>query len=291
MKIGIFTAALLLLLTAPVYTLADDVVYGSNADTGQFAELNGIKMYYETYGKGAPLLLIHGNGQNIASMNFQIEYFSRDYQVIVADSRAHGKTGKGDSVLNYVQMMEDYNALLNQLGVGPANVIGWSDGGIQALLMAISHPDKVNKLAVMGANLRPDSGAVYPWVSELLQPLSELVDQMIASGDTSDDWQLQRQMLDLLMTQPDISIESIQKIEAPVLVIAGDMDIISSGHTLEIFENLPNAHLAILPGQTHWAPATDSEGFNAIVAKFFSTPYSRPTSKEILEHELGVAEE
>ena len=152
MTIRVFTTILLLLvLTIPASSLAESDAYGSNADAGQFAELNGIKMYYETYGKGAPLLLIHGNGQNIASMNFQIEYFSRDYQVIVADSRAHGKTGKGDSVLNYVQMTEDYKALLDQLGVGPANVIGWSDGGIQALLLAISHPDKVNKLAVMGA--------------------------------------------------------------------------------------------------------------------------------------------
>ena len=183
-----------------------------------------------------------------------------------------------------------YNALLEQLDIKGAKVLGWSDGGIQALLLAIHHPDKVNKMAIMGANLRPDQTAVYPWVGELLQPLSDTVDEMIANKDTSDDWQHHRQLLDLLMTQPNIPVESLQQIKAPVLVMAGDKDIIRGEHTLEIFENLPNAHMAILPGQTHWAPATDPVAFNALVEKFFATPYSRPTSQQILASELNPPE-
>ena len=277
---------LFLFVFTPLSTLADTVAYGNNPEAGEYADVNGIKMYYETYGKGPPLLLIHGNGQSIAEMHFQVEYFSRDYQVIVGDSRAHGKTVAGPPPLNYVQMMEDYNALLEQMGIDAAYVFGWSDGGIMALLLAIQHPDKVGKIAVMGANLRPDESAINPWVGEMLQPMSDSVDEMIASGDTSDDWQLHRQMLDLLMNQPDISLASLQQIKVPVLVIAGDMDIIRAQHTLEIFSNLPNAHLAILPGQTHWAPATDPDGFNAVVGKFFKTPFTRPTSEEILRAEL-----
>ena len=278
---------LFVLMTAPLYTLADTIAFGSNAEAGQYAELNGIKMYYETYGSGDPVLVIHGNGQSIADMHFQIEHFAKTNKVIVADTRGHGKSGLGTDNLNYVQMMEDYNALLDQLGVTGANIIGWSDGGILALLLAIHHPDKVNKMATMGANLRPDESAIDPAIGEVLQPLGGMFDEMIASKDTSDDWQLQRQLFDLLMTQPDIPIESVQKIEAPVLVIAGDKDIIRTQHSLEIFENLPKAHLAILPGQTHWAPATDPEGFNALVGRFFDTEFTRPTSLEILIHELG----
>lgn len=277
---------LFIYLAAPVYAQPDTAAYGSNLEAGQYAELNGIKMYYETYGSGTPVLVIHGNDQSIADMQFQIAHFAKTNQVIVADTRGHGKSGLGTDHLNYVQMMEDYNTLLDQLGVTGANIIGWSDGGILALLLAIHHPDKVNKMATMGANLRPDDSAIDPAIGEILQPLGDMFDEMIASKDTSNNWQLQRQLFDLLMTQPNIPIESVQKIEAPVLVIAGDKDIIRARHSLEIFENLPRAHLAILPGQTHWAPATDHEGFNALVGKFFDTPYTRPTSLEILKHEL-----
>lgn len=286
---------LFLLLTVATLALAADIKsegipYGSNPQAGHFASINGIEMYYETYGNGDPLLVIHGNGQSIADMHFQVAHFSKNYKVIVTDSRGHGKSGMGEGKLTYIQMMEDYNALMEHLNIKGANVLGWSDGGIQALLLAIQHPDKVSKMAVMGANLRPDETAVNPWVGELLQPLSDTVDEMIANKDTSDDWQHHRQLLDLLMTQPDIPLESLQQIKTPVLVMAGDKDIIRSEHTLEIFENLPNAHMAILPGQTHWAPATDPVEFNALVERFFSTPYSRPTSQQILAAELNPPE-
>ena len=291
-----FFILLCLMLAASLHALAADnqpetIPYGSNPQASHHADVNGIKMYYETYGSGDPLLVIHGNGQSIVDMHFQIAYFAGNYQVIVADSRGHGKSGLGTDQLTYVQMMEDYNALLDQLGFAGVNIIGWSDGGILSLLLAIHHPDKVNKMAIMGANLHPGETAIYPWTFELLQPLSDTVDEMISNNDTSDNWALIRQHLDLLMTQPDISVESLHGIKAPVLVMAGDKDIIRTEHSLEIFENLPQAHLAILPGQTHWAPATDPDGFNALVEKFFDTPFMRPESREILAEELSPPEE
>ncbi len=287
---------LVLMLTVSFSISASDnqpepIPYGSNPQAGHHADVNSIKMYYETYGSGDPLLVIHGNGQGIADMHFQIAHFARNYQVIVADSRGHGKSGLGTDKLTYIQMMEDYDALLEKLSITGANVVGWSDGGILALLLAIHHPDKVNKMALMGANLRPDGTAVHSWASELLQPMSATVDEMISNKDTTQDWSLVRQHLDLLMTQPNIPLESLHEIKAPVLVMAGDKDIIRIEHSLEIFENLPQAHLAILPGQTHWAPATHPNGFNALVEKFFDTPFERPESREILAAELCLPEE
>lgn len=281
------TVACLLTLTTPLLAAEPvPVPYGDNAAAGQYALVNGIRMYYESYGGGEPVLVIHGNGETLASMHFQIAHFSAHQRVIAADSRGHGKSGLNTDHLTYLQMMEDYNALLEQLQLKSVNVIGWSDGGILGLLLAIHHPDKVGKLAIMGANLRPDQTAVNPWTAELLQPVSAHVDAMLASGDTSDNWALSRQLLDLLMTQPDIPVEDLGRIRTPVLVIAGDRDIIRNEHTLEIFEHLPQAHLAILPGQTHWAPMTDPDGFNALVARFFDTPYARPESRELLERAL-----
>jgi len=282
---------LLLLVLVSTATNAEDTPYGNNPEAGHYAELNGIKMYYETYGRGDPLVLIHGNGQSIVNMQFQIAYFAQNYRVIVADNRGHGKSGLGTDRLTYLQMEEDYNALLDQLGVTGAYVVGWSDGGILALLLAIKHPDKVRKMAIMGANLRPDQTAIEAWVPGLLQPMSDAIDQMIASNDRSEDWQHHRALMDLLMTQPNIPVASMHEIKVPVLVIAGDKDIIRATHTLEIFDNLPKAQLAILPGQTHWAPVMDPDGFNQLVGKFFATPFIRPTSREILEQELNPPEE
>jgi len=289
---NMFILLTLIFLTTGNY-LADatkTIPYGNNSEVGQFANINDIKMYYEIYGSGEPLLLIHGNGQNISEMHNQISYFSAKNKVIVVDSRGHGKSELGKGKLTYLQMMDDYNDLLAHINVKQVKVVGWSDGGIQALLLAIHHPDKVSMMAIMGANLRPGKSAVYDWVTPLLQPLSDTFEQMIKSGDTSDDWNHHKQLLDILMTQPNISVDSLQTIKSPVLVMAGDKDIIRGTHTLEIFDNLPKAHLAILPGQTHWAPATDPETFNGLVDNFFNTPYARPTSEEILTAALAPPE-
>ena len=107
------------------------------------------------------MLLIHGNGDDIAALGYQIKFFSEKYHVIAADSRGHGKSEMGPGRLAYEQMAEDANALLEKLGLKRVYVLGWSDGGIIGLLLAMNLPDKVAKLAIMGANVNP-RGA-YDW--------------------------------------------------------------------------------------------------------------------------------
>ncbi|PHZ85612.1 alpha/beta fold hydrolase [Paremcibacter congregatus] len=269
--------------SAPEEGPAGEISYGQNAAAGHYADINGIKFYYETYGDGAPLILIHGNGGSIASLAAQIAFFSRTYKVIVADSRGHGKSGLGDQPLTYSQMMEDWNVLLDFLNIQQASIFGWSDGGILGLLLAIDHPDKVAKMAIMGANLRPDDTAVHGWVKPILAQAEQDVEAQIAGKDTSRNWALQKQLLALLKTQPDIKVESLHKIMAPVLVMAGDRDVIRGEHTLEIFNNIEKSQLAILPGNTHFAPVTDAKKFNAILNDFFETPFSMPTTQAIME--------
>lgn len=272
----------------PYFSYADDkadeaFLYGQNPAAGKYADINGIKFYYEIYGDGAPLVLIHGNGDSIGGLKAQIKYFSKKYMVIVADSRGHGKSGLGTAPLDYDQMMEDWNELLNHLDVKQPNIFGWSDGGILGLLLAIKHPEKVGKLAIMGANLRPDETAVQSWVKPILEGAVQHVEEMIKKKDTSENWNIQRQLLNLLMTQPNIDTKSLKQIKVPVLVIAGDRDVIKEEHTIEIFQNLENAHLAILPGQTHFAPITDPVMFNDLLNRFFEKPFTKPTTKEIME--------
>jgi pimeloyl-ACP methyl ester carboxylesterase len=256
------------------------VPYGSNQAVGQYADVNGIKMYYETYGAGYPLLIIHGNGGSINNMAYQIQFFSKYYRCIVADSRAHGKSGVGSGRLTYEQMADDWYALLNKLKIDSAYVIGWSDGGILGLLLAIRHPAKISKLAAMGANLQPDSSAVYSWAFPFIQNMNKLADSMINKKDRSENWEVLKMHLDLLGDQPHIPLEQVRTIACPVLVMSGDKDVIREEHTVQIYQNIPKAHLCIFPGQTHMIPITDPELFNTTVYRFLKNPFTRPDTKD-----------
>src|ERR1700676_1505990 len=138
--------------------------FGHNPAAGHYLETRGFRMYYESYGSGMPLLFIHGNGGSIDNFGNNIPFFSRYYRVIAVDSRAHGNSKDPADSLTFEMMADDFNALLDSLHVDSCYVIGWSDGGINGLLLAIRHPDKVKKLAITGANLTPDTTAVDPWV-------------------------------------------------------------------------------------------------------------------------------
>ena len=253
--------------------------YGSNEKVGKYAKVNGIKMYYEIYGKGKPLVLIHGNGANIESMGHQIQYFSEHYKVIVADSRGHGKTGIGEGELTYKQMAADWAELLEYLEIDSTYIIGWSDGGIIGLLLAINNPSKVKMLAAMGANLQPDTSALYPWAVNWIKKKYKMYDNKLQKNDTTKNWKLLKQYFYLMMTQPNIPLADLHKISVPVLVLAGDKDMIREEHTVLIFQNIPKAHLCIFPGQTHFIPITDPELFNQTIYKFFTNPFKRPDSK------------
>lgn len=255
--------------------------YGNNPAAGKYATVNGIQMYYETYGQGAPMVLVHGNGGSVASMANQIEYFKSKYKIIVADSRAQGKSGDTNNRLTYEQITDDWAALLDQLHIDSACFIGWSDGGIESLLMAIRHPNKVKMMAIMGANLQPDSSAVYGWAVRWVKNVDSLTDAMIAKKDTAYNYAQAKKLFDLLGKQPHIPLADVQKIKAPTMVMSGDKDVIKESHTLQIYQNLQKAWLCIFPGGTHMMPETDPDLFNATVEKFFSKPYYRPDTKTL----------
>jgi len=246
------------------------VQYGHDRSRGKFYDIRGFKMYAETYGQGAPLLIIHGNGGSIRDFIYQIPYFEKKYKVIIADSRAQGNsTDKGDS-LTYEMMADDYSALLDAMKIDSAYVIGWSDGGINALLLAVRHPEKVKKLASTGANLAPDTTAVPKEVWDIALPTYiALKEKTSKTAQEKNEYKLMR----LLAEQPHIPLTDLQKISCPSLIIGGDHDVIKEEHTMLIFKNIPKAYLWILPGSGHSTPVFYKEDFNEVVDRFFSTPY------------------
>ncbi|MFZ9386983.1 MAG: alpha/beta fold hydrolase [Chitinophagaceae bacterium] len=245
-------------------------LYGRNPEAGKYYEIRGFKMYCEVYGKGTPLLIIHGNGGSIRDFLYQIPFFSREYQVILADSRSQGKsTDPGDS-LTYEMMADDYAALLDAMKIDSAYVIGWSDGGINGLLLAIRHPEKVKKLAITGANLVPDTTAVPQEIWDMVTPV---LAQLRAKTDRTEQEKTSLKLFRLLAEQPHIPLTDLQRIACPSLVIGGDLDVIKVEHTMKIYKNISRAYLWIVPGSGHSTPIFFKDEFNSNVSRFFSTPY------------------
>ena len=253
-------------------TADPNVLYGHNKDAGKYYDIRGFKMYAEVYGQGQPLLIIHGNGGSINNFIYQIPYFSKKYKVIVADSRAQGKSeDKGDS-LSYEMMADDYAALLDAMKVDSAYVIGWSDGGINGLLLSIRHPEKVKKLAITGANLVPDTTAVPQSIWNMVMPSYR---QLKAKATKNEMEMEQYKLLRLLVEQPHIPLSDLHKIACPALVIGGDHDVIKEEHTMLIYKNIPRSYLWILPGSGHSTPIVYKDDFNNVVDRFFSSDYRR----------------
>jgi pimeloyl-ACP methyl ester carboxylesterase len=242
--------------------------YGDNPSAGHTAALNGIRLYYEIYGEGAPLVVLHGNGGSISALRHQIDYFRTRRQVIAIDSRGHGRSEMGPGRLTYELMADDVAALLAQLHTGPADVLGWSDGGIVALLLALHHPAVVRRIALSGANLSP--AGLAP--DDLAGMTTELraAREKLATGDRSRPWDIVCQQLQLMVTQPQLTPADLARIKAPALVLAGEHDIIPAAHTRSIATGLPRAQLHIFPGAGHGALQEVPEAFNTTVEQFFA---------------------
>lgn len=267
----LFITSTTVLLHACSNTSNDNTKYGSNEKVGKYIKTRGLKIYFETYGEGEPLLIIHPNGGSIKSFLYQIPYFSKTYKVILADSRAQGKSEDNGDSLSYEMMADDLNALLDSLHIDSCYVIGWSDGGINGLLLAMRHPDKVKKLAVSGANLWADTTAVDPFIFQRTMVQKDSVDKLPRTPENINRQKLMR----LLANEPNIPIEQLQMIKCPTLVIGGDHDVLRPKHTLLIAEGIPNSYLWVIPNSGHATPIYHKNIFNDGVSNFFKTPYRK----------------
>jgi pimeloyl-ACP methyl ester carboxylesterase len=243
-----------------------EIPYGNNAAVGKYYNIRGIKMYCEVYGEGKPLLMIHGNGGSMEAFKKNVPFFSKNYKVILVDSRAQGKSTDTRDSLSFEMMADDFATLLDTLHIDKTYVIGWSDGGINALLLAIRHPDKVIKLASTGANLWPDSTALIPslW-KDMVKEYNEKKNIVRTTAKEKNDWKIF--MLDY--DQPNIKLSALKAIKCPSLIICGDRDLIPIEHTALIYKNIPNAWLWVVPHSGHPTLIEHTDEFNKKVDDFF----------------------
>ncbi len=270
-----FAATLVLAVAcSPPETKAADataIPYGANKSAGATFVHDGVMLYYETYGHGKPLLLVHGNGGSIGTFAAQIDHFKAKYRVIAMDSRDHGRSADSQEPITYEKMTDDLAALIDHLKTGPVDVVGWSDGGIEALLLGVRHPGKVKKIVSMAANLNPGPEAFDPEVDALIKSMMELPDE----AKNTPQGRRQLKVTGMMLKEPNIPPAMLAMVTAPTLVLATDNDLVRIEHIVTIYKSLPNAQLAIFPNRTHLIPYDDSEQFNGTVDRFLSTPFKK----------------
>ena len=244
---------------------------GQNSEFGKYADIRGIKMYYEVYGHGEPLLFLHPNGGSIKSFKDQVNFFAGKYKLILVDSRAFGKSIDTRDSLTYEMMADDLNALLDLLKIDSCNVIGWSDGGINALLLAMRHPKKVKKLVSTGANLWPDSTALDPWVfKDILNSYNKASAEPVTAASIN-----KKKKLGLMLREPHIALTDLSKISCPSLIIGGDHDAILPLHTLLIAQSISKSYLWMVPNSGHATLVRYRDDFNKVTLDFLTKPFRK----------------
>jgi pimeloyl-ACP methyl ester carboxylesterase len=221
--------------------------------------IHGHSIVYAVRGKGPTLVLLHGGGDSGEhSFERQLDVFSEHHHLVAPDQVGQGHTPDVPGPLSYTGMMEDTATLLKKLGLKHVDVVGFSDGGILALMLAVRHPELVRRLVISGVNIAPDG----------LKPedLEGLRAMQIPKPKTIDE-----KLAHLWLTSPtesELSLSLLAKIDKPVLVISGDRDAITLEHTLKIFHALPDAELCVLPGTDHATFTRRSEWLNPIIGAF-----------------------
>ena len=223
--------------------------------------VNGFDMYYEIHGDGAPLLLLHGGSGSIPEK--WIPFFSPHFRVIAPEQMGHGRTADlVDRAFHYHDMAEDTNELLRLLEVESAVIVGYSDGGIIGLDMAIHHPASVKRLAATGANARFDGYTTEnkEWV-RTFDPGSEPVSEryQALSPDGAEHWPVVLgRMKPMWAAEPSFTDAELQRIDAPTLLIFGDRDIVTPEHAVEMFRAIPGSQLCVVPNAGHGVLPTET---------------------------------
>lgn len=249
------------------------------ADESGFADVDGISMFYSIYGKGkgSPILLIHGGLSSSDVWSFEVPTLSKGHEVVVADSRGQGRSTHGLSRLTYHRMAEDYVALLAQLGIGKVTLVGWSDGAIIGLDIAIHHPKLLGRLFAHAPNVTPDGLTSIPEIDP--PPLSDMLSLDDADKPDPDakarlkQEARERVFRRLWATEPNYTDAELAKIHVPTAIVIGDHDpVIRPEHAAHIAKTIPGAKLVVLKGVGHPALSQDPQQYLKAIADFMSPP-------------------
>ena len=241
-------------------------VIASNAHGGQYLNINDVRIYFETYGRGRPVLVLHGGLGSIEDMHHQIRALAKEQLVIAADSRAHGRSTDLEVPLSYALMADDMVKLLDDLKIDQVDVVGWSDGGIIGLDLAMHHPDRIRRLVAISANYDVDGLIDKPILGEDIPFTPGFY---VRNAPDPAHWPvLYRKVVEMWQTQPHYTNVDLAKIKAPILIIAGQFDTIKREHTDRLAKAVPGSEEAIIEGATHFVLSSQPDIVNSLISRF-----------------------
>ena len=223
-----------------------------------------IEHFFHEKGQGAPLILLHGNGENCEYFRGQIDVFAERYHVYALDTRGHGKTPRGDAPFTIRQFADDLLGFMDAHQIEKAHLLGFSDGGNIALVFALAHPERVDRLILNGANL---NAAGVKRSTQIPIEMGYRIAKRFSGK--SDSARANAEMLGLMVNEPNVEPEALAAITAKTLVIAGTKDMILESHTRLIAESIPDSRLVFLPG-SHFIANKQPEAFNRAVLDFLN---------------------
>ena len=224
-------------------------------------------------GGGTPLLLLHGGlGNSDDLLNSMGPGLAEHFRLVAFDRRGHGYTADTDADFHYEDMADETIAVLEQVVGGPAHLVGWSDGGIIALLVALRRPDLVDKLVVIGANYH--FNGCMPVEMEPESPVSQQLGQAYAQRSPDGAEHLEvilKKSFRMFSSEPVLTTADIARISRPALVVVGDDDMVTLPHTVSLYEALPDAQLAVVPGASHGLPLEQPAAVNSLILSFLAS--------------------
>jgi pimeloyl-ACP methyl ester carboxylesterase len=274
MRAILFAAALL--LASPAFaedrwmSVPTPAAMPTAASSGM-AAVNGIQMYYATYGAGDPVLLIHGGLGHADIWAAQVADLMKDHLVIVADSRGHGRSSRTTEPFGYDLMSQDYLALLDYLEIDKVDLVGWSDGGIIGLDIAMSHPERIDHLFAQAANITTDGVDPSVATDEVFGAyIGQMAGDYAKMSPTPTEFDpFVAQISEMWATQPNWTDAQMAAITVPTAVVAGEYDeAILRPHTEKMAGLIPGAKLVILPTVSHFAMLQAPDEYNAAVRAF-----------------------
>ena len=254
MKLKYFIAILLFFSTSIVSARAQNQQVQKTKTAG-YAQVNGLKMYYEIYGSGSiPLVLIHGGGSTIETTFGNILPFLSDYgKLIAVELQAHGRTSDRNTPESFEQDANDVVTLLRQLKIDKANILSFSDGACTALQIAITHPEIINKAILVSANYKRE-GMVPGFFEGLQKATLDSMPALLKEGynkvapDKNQLVVMFKKDASRRLAFKDHPDDDLRSIKVPVMVMASDHDVIKTEHSLQMAQLIPGAKLVILPG-------------------------------------------
>ncbi|MGG5316601.1 alpha/beta fold hydrolase [Enterococcus sp. AZ072] len=224
---------------------------------------DGSQIYYETYGNGPALFLLHGNGGSGRYFSKQINSFCKHFGVFVVDSRGHGRSTNMRPEINFQLMAEDLHHIMELEQIEKADLLGFSDGANLAMVFASMYPDRINHLILNAGNTFPSGIRLLPHLASYIQYSIVWLGSFVDKGMRNF-----LPILRLLFSEIGLSTEDLEKIKAPTLVIVGKHDVVKTQHSMYIARSIPNASFAIVSGQGHMFARRNPKRFNQEVLEF-----------------------